>query len=70
MRLTGATSDASNDAGGEGSAVLFIDCEPIGEAVVVDRDGNRFFEGVRVNELEIRRFDCVKVFLEVRLVVI
>ncbi len=26
----------------------------------------KFFDGVRVNGLEIRRFDCVKILLDVR----
>lgn len=63
MTQTGGASSARGGSAKE--AASFIDCEPLGDALASDRDGNRFFEGVRVNELEIRRFDCVKVILEV-----
>lgn len=43
----------------------FIDCDPIGECLAVDEDGSRFYSGVRVNGIDIHRFDCVRVILEV-----
>lgn len=43
----------------------FIDCEPIGECISVDSDGNKFYVGVNVNGIDVRRFDCVRVVLEV-----
>ncbi len=54
-----------SSAEGEGGGETYIDCEPLGDLIATDKDGNRFYEGVRVNELEIHRFDCVKVTLEV-----
>ena len=47
------------------SAAAFIDCEPTGVCLGTNEDGHRFYRGVRVNALDVNRFDCVRVLLEV-----
>lgn len=42
----------------------FIECEAIGAVKFTDSEGNKFYGGVRVNGLEILRFDSVKILLD------
>jgi hypothetical protein len=42
----------------------YIDCDPLGPVIAVDEDGSKFYSGVRVNGMDIRRFDCVRILLE------
>ena len=43
----------------------FIDCEPIGDCIGIDSEGKKFYTGVCVNGIEVFRFNCVRVLLEV-----
>ena len=44
---------------------IFGECNPIGEPVFVDIDGNKFYSGVVVHNIVVKVGDCVAVRIEV-----
>lgn len=45
----------------------YIECDTIGECVAVNADGSKFYAGVCVNGLTVKRFDCARILIEVSL---